>query len=232
MPTEVSLEYTVNVVGAQSTGSIETELASVELDFDGLYALGYGFVSDTPSVNATPPQANRTIVLSLIQPELQNVNNPYTVPTGQAGVTVDVVTDFSGSIYSSSPNDSATGTGARTVTIHYLDALGGAHSQVVTLDGTTPVSLVNANYATIVSILITTAGSFGANEGSLTLTTASAATVDPCCPPNLGTVVASLPASSLVNDPTFSGVFVQNYFTGQLQEGTGSPVIAQLPVFS
>lgn len=230
-PTTATLEYDVNVVGSQAQAAIHLELEDVVLDYDATNALGYGFISDV-TTNPTATRVARTITLSLIQPTLQNDNNPYTVPTGMAGATVDVITNFIGEIHSSSPDDAAGGIGAQTVTVNYLDAADGAHAQVVALDGETPVSLVTDDHATIVSIIITTVGTFGTSVGSLVITTAPGTPPFDCCPPNIGTLVANLPAGSYNNDPTGTGAALFGVFTGQLQSAIGSPVIAQPPVLA
>lgn len=75
-------------------------------------------------------------------------------------------------IFSSSANDTAAGTGARTVRIfNLLDGTGAAVSDVdVTLNGTTPVSLGAGTYYRGGSrIKVLTTGSGGSNAGTITL---------------------------------------------------------------
>jgi hypothetical protein len=73
-------------------------------------------------------------------------------------------------IVSSSVLDAAAGTGARTVTIYGLDALGALQSEVLTLNGTTPVDSANT-YTRIYSQQVTTSGSTNTafNAGTLTV---------------------------------------------------------------
>ena len=71
-------------------------------------------------------------------------------------------------IVSSSANDAAAGTGARTVRITGVDSTFATKTEDVTLNGATPVSLVN-NYMSINSIIVLTAGSGLVNAGTLTL---------------------------------------------------------------
>lgn len=79
------------------------------------------------------------------------------------------------SIASSSANDTAAGTGARTVTITYLDQTGaGPFTETITLNGTTYVNTTNTNICYIENIQVTTAGSTGSNAGILTLKAATA----------------------------------------------------------
>lgn len=71
-------------------------------------------------------------------------------------------------IVSSSANDAAAGTGARTVRITGINASFAAQTEDIILNGVTPVSLVNS-YMTINSITVLTAGSGGTTAGNLTL---------------------------------------------------------------
>jgi len=83
--------------------------------------------------------------------------------------------NFTGSVKSSSANDAAAGTGARTVTITYLDSTGaGPNTETVTLNGTTAVNLVNTNHCFIEKIVVTTVGSTGSNAGTISLFTGAA----------------------------------------------------------
>lgn len=78
------------------------------------------------------------------------------------------------SIVSSSANDTAAGTGARTVRITYLDDAGnGPSTETVTLNGTTPVNTVSSTICFIESIEVLTAGSTGNNVGILSLKAAT-----------------------------------------------------------
>ncbi len=79
------------------------------------------------------------------------------------------------SIASSSANDTAAGTGARTVTIEYLTSTGlGPYTETITLNGTSYVNTVNSNICFIEHIYVETVGSLGANAGTLTLKAATA----------------------------------------------------------
>ena len=74
-------------------------------------------------------------------------------------------------IFSSSANDTAAGTGARTVLISNLlnDQCVKLPDVTVTLNGTTPVSLGPAAYYRASRVKVLTAGSGGENAGTLTL---------------------------------------------------------------
>lgn len=70
-------------------------------------------------------------------------------------------------LVSSSANDAAAGTGARTVLVTGLDANRDIISETVTLNGITPVNLTN-NFFRVNSMTVVTVGSTGYNEGNLT----------------------------------------------------------------
>lgn len=79
------------------------------------------------------------------------------------------------SILSGNANDTAAGTGARTVTITYYDQTGvGPLTEIVTLNGITAVNTTNTNICFIEKIQVTTVGSTGSNVGTLTLKAATA----------------------------------------------------------
>jgi len=79
------------------------------------------------------------------------------------------------SIASANANDTAAGTGARTVQIEYFDQTGaGPFTEDVTLNGTTYVNTVATNICFIESIKVITAGSGGVNAGIITLKAATA----------------------------------------------------------
>jgi hypothetical protein len=71
-------------------------------------------------------------------------------------------------ILSASANDTAAGTGARTVTIQGLDNSFNPITEVVTMNGTTPVATVNS-FRRVNFVNVTTAGTGGVNAGDLTL---------------------------------------------------------------
>jgi hypothetical protein len=74
------------------------------------------------------------------------------------------------SIASASANDTAAGTGARTIKITYLDQTGaGPFTETLTLNGTTGVNTVATNICFIEQIEVLTAGSGGNNAGIITL---------------------------------------------------------------
>ena len=76
-------------------------------------------------------------------------------------------------IISSSANDTAAGTGARTVMVQGLDANFNPIQETVTLNGTSAVALVNS-YLRVNNVQVATAGSGNTNAGTLTLRLAGA----------------------------------------------------------
>ena len=77
------------------------------------------------------------------------------IPKPMSAVAMEVV--------SSSVNDTAAGTGARTIVVGYLDGAYAAKTAVVTLNGTTPVAMPE-NVLRVNSVLVATAGTVGANN--------------------------------------------------------------------
>lgn len=72
-------------------------------------------------------------------------------------------------IVSSSIDDTAAGTGARTVDIHYLDNTYTQQVEAITLNGTTPVNTVATNILRINNIHTMTAGTNGLPVGNISL---------------------------------------------------------------
>jgi hypothetical protein len=72
-------------------------------------------------------------------------------------------------IVSTSPNDTSAGTGVRTVKIFGLDSNWEEQDETVTMNGTTPVALVNT-YLRIFRAYSVTAGSNGINIGVVSIT--------------------------------------------------------------
>ena len=83
---------------------------------------------------------------------------------------VEQTTNGQRSVVSSSTLDVTGGTGARTVTIQYLDQAGvGPFVETVTLNGITAVNTIATNICHIEEMVIGTVGSTGANQGSVQL---------------------------------------------------------------
>ena len=88
---------------------------------------------------------------------------------------VEQSTNAQRSIVSASANDTAAGTGARTVKIFYLDQTGaGPFSEIITLNGLTAVNTIATNICFIEQIEVLTVGTTGSNVGILSLKTTTA----------------------------------------------------------
>lgn len=97
------------------------------------------------------------------------------------------------SVASANANDTAAGTGARSVTITYYDATGaGPFTETVVLNGLTAVATANSNICFIESIVVATVGSGGANAGILTLYVNNAGGGGTIGTIGVGTIVAAV----------------------------------------
>ena len=85
-------------------------------------------------------------------------------------------------VVSTDANDTSAGTGARKVAILGLDASFNVISDVVTLDGTTPVESFVAFYR-ITGLFLLSAGSSLTNEGTINFTSSISATLQGCIDP-------------------------------------------------
>ncbi len=88
---------------------------------------------------------------------------------GVGGATsyVQLTTGTALEVVSSSGNDTAAGTGARTVKINGLDGSFLPFSETKTLAGATPVALTNTSVIAINSVTVMTAGSGNTNAGNI-----------------------------------------------------------------
>ena len=110
---------------------------------------------------------------------------PYTAPPTQA----------QRSLVSSSAADSAAGTGARQVAVVYVnDAMTGQFTEVVTLNGTTPVNTVATDIRFIQHIRVVSVGSGGQNAGTISLYTGLA---------GAGTVIGTIGTEVGRNNQTY-----------------------------
>lgn len=100
---------------------------------------------------------------------------------------VKLTTAVAMELVSSSANDAAAGTGARTVLVTGLDSSYLTASETVTLNGTTPVATSNT-YLAINSLTVATAGSTFSNVGTIDCRTVSGSVVKRCilAPSGLG----------------------------------------------
>jgi len=92
-------------------------------------------------------------------------------PVHEAGAVNVSLTGAQMSVVSSSANDAAAGTGARALSIGYIEhGTLAAKSETVILNGTTPVLTVATNIRFINSMTMISAGSGGKNAGAITAT--------------------------------------------------------------
>lgn len=98
--------------------------------------------------------------------DIWNTGGAYVAPT-QARVHA---------IASSSANDASAGTGARTVLIFGVNSVYGRVTEIVTLNGTVTVNTVNS-YLHIHLMQVNSSGTGGVNEGVITATAVTDATV-------------------------------------------------------
>jgi hypothetical protein len=90
----------------------------------------------------------------------------------RATTYTEQTTNFTGSVVSGNVADAAAGTGARTLTITFIDQTGATlGTENATLNGTTAVNLVTTTKCFIEKIVVTSVGSGGSNVGIITLFT-------------------------------------------------------------
>lgn len=88
-------------------------------------------------------------------------------------------------ILSSSVNDTAAGTGARTILVTYYDQTGaGPFTETVTMNGTGVVLTVSTTMCFIEKMEVVTAGSTGSNVGTITIRTIADAVIGTIAPTN------------------------------------------------
>lgn len=93
-----------------------------------------------------------------------------TLVRDQDGTTLTVPQSVRMTLVSTSAEDSAAGTGARTVVIEYLNGNLDMSVELVTLNGLTPVQTVAADIRWVQAIYVATAGSTRAAVGTIDLT--------------------------------------------------------------
>jgi len=127
----------------------------------------------------------------------------YTEPTAEA----------QRSFASSSGNDTAAGTGARTVEFTYFDGSGnGPYTGEVTLAGTTPVDTTETDIRFIESMRVLTVGSSEANEGTISMYSATGGG---------GSVIGSIGYASVIplrgdNQTLWCHHYIPTGWTGEL----------------
>ena len=156
-------------------------------------------LADTAPGNTAPTAAQVSLV-SVLSPNQQTVPvnlapangltaglalGKFPASGGVSGVVTalysttytEQTTNFTGSVKSSSANDAAAGTGARTIKLTYYDqTVAGPNTENLTLNGTTAVNYVQTNHCFIEKWEVLTVGSGGTNAGTLSLFTGTGGT--------------------------------------------------------
>ena len=192
--TELNTTLPVKIAGADSTG---LETFFVNADSDGsLFAVTKNIATNAstlPTKSALVAGSDGTNIRPLltdnqgrlITSAVTGYNSDFafgdvtlaaaTLALVRRTAYTEQTTNAQRSIASSSANDTAAGTGARTVRIVYYDQTGaGPFSETVTLNGTSFVNTANTNICFIEDIFVATVGSTGSNVGIITLKAATA----------------------------------------------------------
>jgi hypothetical protein len=164
----------------------QTTLTNTNPALSGLVATYYNgtswFADTAPNVfltAATVIDFDTAVLLGRIPGAISGRAQGYVSTSGTSNVAVRATTytpqgtNAQRSIVSTSANDTSAGTGARTITINYLDTSFVLHAETVTLNGTTPVNTVGTNIAYIESLVVATVGSGQVNAGTINLLTAT-----------------------------------------------------------
>lgn len=226
----------INYIDAKGVGNFETAQLNGTTPVPLTATMKATIVSIVP-ITGTPVglisiyTANPTKVVRSASPNaaVSAPSIPGLVPTvsfnpgyASGDLAGEILNNFTGTIVSTSNNDGVDGTGATTIVIDYLDALGNPHTDTVTLNGQTPVVLPTALHATIVSLTPN-----NPNTGIISIYTGDNTNTT-------GAPAATLPASFVSNYPTGTdqtAPFVDLY-THTLANGLGSVVSAAAPVVS
>lgn len=100
-----------------------------------------------------------------------------TIWSGGATSYVQLTTATALEAISASANDTAAGTGARTIRVDGLDSTFTPFSETVTLNGTSAVALANTSVIAVNRTTVITAGSGGVNAGKIDIRAVSGAAV-------------------------------------------------------
>jgi hypothetical protein len=164
----------------------------------------------------------------------------FTGPNASGGVMASLLGNFQGSIVSTSPSDTAVVrlgqlNGLESVTITYHDKTGaGPFTETVSLNGTTPVNLVNTNKAVINSIAVATVGDVGGNIGTVTIMSGLNGTGGPTglLQPSFFSYFPAQPALTSPEQQVAFSSPVVDLFTHVLTAAMVSYVTASAPVFA
>jgi hypothetical protein len=164
----------------------------------------------------------------------------FTGPNASGGVMADLAGNFAGSILSTSPSDTALNVagqlrGLQSVTITYHDKTGaGPFTETVSLNGTTPVNLVNTNKSFINGISVVTVGAIGGNVGTVTVMSGLNGTGGPVglLQPSFFSYFPANPSLTSPEEQVALAAPVVDLFTHVLTAAMVSYVTASAPVFA
>lgn len=225
MSVQAIVSYYVNIVGIVPEAAVNAALSAPVLDQVIANVLGMSVSTDV-TTNPIATQSERTLTYSLIQPVIQNTQNPIANPRFPCKV----------SIYSTSNEDTnfAPGAGVQVITVQYLNPAGDELSFTIGLRGRTPVLPPKNDIYQIVSVVFSSVGALGTSAGMLTIL--GFPFVDNRADGTLENVPAqvmvTVPAGYINNNPAQTGVELTELCTGQLQAILGCPVIAAAPMTS
>jgi hypothetical protein len=173
-------------------------LQQVLFDDAGNEHIGQKVVDDSIPVTMASDQEPIAITFTAPQARTGVSHATLTVGSPTAGTLIPVrattytepSSEAQRSFASDDSNDTAAGTGARTVEFTYFDNTGdGPFTGEVTLAGTTPVDTTETDIRFIEKIRVKTVGSTGANEGTISIYSATAGG---------GTVIGSIGVGSVL----------------------------------
>lgn len=140
-----------------------TDLVLASQTYPALATSGSGSI---PGVHKVRLQGSNLAISSSLETLWAQGSGTYAALT--SAVAMEVV--------SGSANDTAAGTGARTVVVQYLNSSWDVVNETVTLNGTTPVALASTAIA-VNNVYVATAGSGLVNAGNIDVRTVSGSTL-------------------------------------------------------
>lgn len=152
----------------QYQGSLKVD-ASVQAQIDTINSRLDDVEADLLTVNV-PPRYTQSITKFGRAADVDTADTPMDVRgySGKGAMTWPSSAAVA-TIVSTSANDAAAGTGARTVTVYGVDSSYDEISETVNMNGTSNVNTVNS-YLHIDRLRVITVGSGGVNEGEITAT--------------------------------------------------------------
>lgn len=185
--TQLNVGIGGDLIRTKNVGGIKTEI--VQLDLGGETAENLIIAGQKTMANSVPVVPASDYVPVLQQDLILNANNYYPNRTwdfilgrntlvnntrvdlweGPTPVYVFPTTPQQMRVVSTSASDTALGTGMQVVDIHYLDANYNVQSELVTLNGVTPVLTVATNILRINGFHATRVGTTGASVGNISL---------------------------------------------------------------